>query len=100
MTFAIASGDTRPSPSAAPTGITIMSLHHTTRALLGAGLIATAAMIATPVRAAPGDYHFEIVQVQSAGPGKSNITLRLVHVPDKKPVNDAVIFQSTADMGP
>jgi hypothetical protein len=41
-----------------------------------------------------------VVQVQPAGQGKSNVTLRLVHTPDKKPVNDAVIFQTSADMGP
>jgi hypothetical protein len=77
-----------------------MSLRHTTRALAGAAFIATAVLPAAPVRAAPADYRFEIVQVQPAGSGKSNITLRLVHVPDKKPVSDAVIFQSTADMRP
>jgi hypothetical protein len=77
-----------------------MNLHHTRRALAGAGLIATAALIAAPVRAAPADYRFEVVQVQSEGAGKSNVTLRLVHISDTKPVTDAVIFQSTADMGP
>lgn len=74
-----------------------MSLRYTTRAVIGACVIATAAL---PGIAAPADYRFEVVQVQSAGPGKSNVTLRLTHVPDKKPVTDAVIFQSTADMGP
>lgn len=77
-------------------GIDHMSLSHTTRAVIGASLLATAA----PVRAAPADYRFEVVQVQPAGPGTSDVTLRLVHVPDSKPVTDAVIFQSTADMGP
>lgn len=73
---------------------------HTTRALAGACLIATGALLAVPVRATPADYRFEVAQVQPAGPGKSNITLRVVHVPDEKPVSDAVVFQSTADMGP
>jgi YtkA-like len=77
-----------------------MNLHHTRRALAGVGLIATAALMAAPVRAAPADYRFEIVQVQPAESGKSNVTLRLVHIADTKPVTDAVIFQSTADMGP
>jgi len=72
---------------------------HTTRALAGACLIATGALLAAPVRAAPADYRFEVAQVQPAGPGKSNVTLRVVHVPDEKPVSDAVVFQSTADMG-
>ena len=66
------------------------------RAVVGASLLATA----VPVRAAPADYRFEVVQVQPAGPGTSDVTLRLVHVPDSKPVTDAVIFRSTADMGP
>ncbi len=77
-------------------GIDHMSLSHTTRAVIGASLLATAA----PVRAAPADYRFEVAQVQPAGPGVSDVTLRLVHVPDSKPVPGAVIFRSTADMGP
>ena len=54
--------------------------------------------MAAPVRAAPADYRFEIVQVQPAVSGKSNVTLRLVHIADTRPVTDAVIFQGTADM--
>jgi hypothetical protein len=77
-----------------------MNVRHDARAVAGACLIAGALLGAVPVRAAPVDYRFEIVQVESAGPGKSNITLRLLHTPDNKPVLDAVIFQSTADMGP
>jgi hypothetical protein len=77
-----------------------MTLYHNRRALAGVCLIATTALMAAPVRAAPADYRFEIVQVQSAESGKSNVTLRLVHIADTKPVTDAVIFQSTADMGP
>ena len=77
-----------------------MSIHHSARALLGACLIATAALHAAPVRAAASDYRFEVVEVKPAGPGKSNVTLRLIHTPDKKPVADAVLFQVTADMGP
>jgi len=81
-------------------GIDHMSFPHTTRAVIGASLLAAAALTAAPVRAAPADYRFEVVQVQPAGPGTSDVTLRLFHVPDNKPVTDAVIFQSTADMGP
>jgi hypothetical protein len=77
-----------------------MTFHHTTRALAGACLIATVAFRAGPVRAAAADYRFEVAQVQPAGAGKSNVTLRLLHTPDKKPVRDAVIFQVSADMGP
>ena len=77
-----------------------MTIQHMARALLGASLIATAALYAAPVRAVASDYRFEVVEVKPAGAGKSNVVLRLVHTPDKKPVNDAVIFQVTADMGP
>jgi hypothetical protein len=77
-----------------------MNLHHARRPFAGVCLIATAAFMAAPVCAASTDYRFEIVQVQSGEPGKSNVTLRLVHIADAKPVTGAVIFQSTADMGP
>jgi hypothetical protein len=77
-----------------------MSIHTITRALAGACLIATVASHASPLRAAAADYRFEVTQVQRAGAGKSTVTLRLLHAPDKKPVNDAVIFQVSADMGP
>ena len=78
-----------------------MTFPHITRALAGVGLIATMAHPTGPAHAAASDYRFEVTQVQSAGhPGKSNVTLRLLHTPDKKPVSDAVIFQVSADMGP
>ena len=77
-----------------------MTVHHVTRALAGVCIIATAALQADPVHAGAADYQFEVTQVQPAGPGKSHVTLRLLHTPDKKPVSDAVIFQVSADMGP
>ena len=77
-----------------------MTFPRITRALAGVGLVATVALQAGPVRAGAADYHFEVTQVQPAGSGKSNVTLRLLHTPDKKPVSDAVIFQVSADMGP
>ena len=56
----------------------------------------------TPIgnAAGTGDYLFEATEVQPAGPGKSRVTLRLVHLPDRQPIEDAVILQATADMGP
>ena len=77
-----------------------MTFAHITRALAGVCLIATVALQAGPAQAAASDYRFEVTQVQPAGAGKNNVTLRLVHTPDKKPVSDAVIFQVSADMGP
>jgi hypothetical protein len=77
-----------------------MTFPRITRALAGVGLVATVALQAGPVRAGAADYHFEVTQVQPTGSGKSNVTLRLLHTPDKKPVSDALIFQVSADMGP
>jgi hypothetical protein len=69
------------------------------RRIAGACLVATLALQVAPVHAAAADYHFDVAEVKPAGPGKSDVTLRLTHTPDKKPVSDAVIFQVTADMG-
>jgi hypothetical protein len=77
-----------------------MTFPRITRALAGVVLVATVALQAGPVRAGAADYHFEVTQVQPAGSGKSNVTLRLLHTPDEKPVSDAIIFQVSADMGP
>jgi predicted metal-binding membrane protein len=50
--------------------------------------------------AAPNNYRFEVAGVQAAGPGKTTVAVRLVHVPDKKPVEGAVILEAKTDMGP
>lgn len=71
-----------------------------THTLAGACLIAAAALHPAPAHAAAADYRFEIAEVKPAGTGKSDITLRLTHTPDKKPVTNAVIFEVKADMGP
>ena len=39
---------------------------------------------AAPVHAAAADYRFEVAEVKPAGTGKSDVTLRLIHTPDKK----------------
>lgn len=50
--------------------------------------------------AKPG-YRFELVgQPVKTGPGVSVVSVRLVHLSDKKPVPKAVIFETRADMGP
>jgi DMSO/TMAO reductase YedYZ molybdopterin-dependent catalytic subunit len=66
---------------------------------LGAALLTLSALAATAV-AAPTDYRFELAQAQPAGPGKTDLTVRLIHVPDKKPVAGAVLFETKADMTP
>ncbi len=64
----------------------------------GVLLFATAPLTSTI--AAPNDYRFEAVEVQAAGPGKTTVSVRLVHVPDNKPIEGAVIIESKTDMGP
>ena len=70
-----------------------------TRTLCGAVLLTTS-MFASSAGAAPTDYRFELAQAQPAGPGKTDLSVRLIHVPDKKPVAGAVLFETKADMTP
>jgi hypothetical protein len=77
-----------------------MNTKTITHALAGVCLVATAAFASAPAHAAATDYRFEIADVKPAGTGKSDVTLRLIHTPDKKPVPDAVLFEIKADMGP
>jgi hypothetical protein len=77
-----------------------MRYHLHARALIGAALFAASTLVAAYGLAAPNDYRFELVQAQPAGPGKTAITVRLVHVPDNKPVAGAVLFETKTDMGP
>src|SRR5215469_11531214 len=77
-----------------------MRFHRSARALIGAAYLVTSALIAGHAVAAPTDYRFELVQAQPAGPGKTNVSVRLVHVPDNKPIAGAVLFESKTDMGP
>jgi hypothetical protein len=74
-----------------------MRYHQHVRAFIGAVIFAASTVVAA---ATPDDYRFELVAAQPAGPGKTNVTVRLVHVPDKKPVAGAVLFESKTDMGP
>ncbi len=67
---------------------------------LGAALGAGAILIGSAAFAAATDYRFEVAKVQPVGEGKTDVAVRLVHAVDGKPVTDAVIFESKADMGP
>ena len=77
-----------------------MRFHLHPRALIGAAIFAASTLVAAYGRAAPNDYRFELVQAQLAGPGKTAVTVRLVHVPDSKPVAGAVLLDTKTDMGP
>lgn len=72
---------------------------RSTGAVLAAGAATFAAAVAItlsgPAWAAPQDYRFELVQVASAGPGRSDVTVRLVRATDGKPVADADISAKT-----
>jgi hypothetical protein len=70
------------------------------RAFIGAAIFAASTLAAAFVLAAPNDYRFELVRAQPAGPGKTAVSVRLVHVPDSKPVVGAVLFETKTDMGP
>ena len=78
----------------------IVRFHLHARALIGAVLLMASALAAAHSLAAPNDYRFELVRAQPAGPGKTTVTVRLVHAPDSKPVDGAVLFESKTDMGP
>ena len=53
-----------------------------------------------PAFAKADDYRFELVGKVQAKVGKNTVQVRLVHAADGKLVPDAVIFESSADMGP
>jgi YtkA-like len=78
----------------------IMRFHLPARALIGAAILAASTFVAAYGLAAPNDYRFELVQTQPAGPGKTAVTVRLIHVPDSTPVAGAVLFETKTDMGP
>jgi hypothetical protein len=72
-----------------------------TRILASAAALACGfAYFTLPARAAATDYHFELVGKPQLSGQKDIVQVRLVHATDGKPVSDAVIFESTADMGP
>lgn len=77
------------------------TFHRSKPALLLATSLAVALAGAMHAYAAARDYRFELAgQPQPAPGGKSVVPVRLVHVPDGKPVAGAVVFESKADMGP
>ena len=76
-----------------PVAATVAALALVASSILDGGLL-------SPGFAAAKDYRFE-----AAGPpvksGKTTlIKVRLLHLPDEKPVSDAIIIQTKLDMGP
>lgn len=72
--------------------------------LFHVGAVALASAIAafsgTPARAGAADFRFELAGAPRLAGTTDIVGVRLIHVPDGKPVDGAVIFESTADMGP
>ncbi len=68
----------------------------------GAAALALTVLVGTTGSwSAAADYRFETAGKPQPSPGgKSIVSVRLVHVPDKKPVPGAIIIQTKADMGP
>jgi hypothetical protein len=54
----------------------------------------------SPTLAAAKDYRFELIGAPVKSGKATLIKLRLIHVPDGKPVPGAIIIQSKLDMGP
>lgn len=53
-----------------------------------------------PAMAASQDYRFELAGPPTRSANATLVKVRLIHLPDGKPVPGAVIFQSKFDMGP
>jgi hypothetical protein len=69
-------------------------------AVLGTGTAVATSLLAPAAFSAASDYRFELASARPAGPGKTDVTIRLVRVRDGRPVPDAVVFQTRADMAP
>lgn len=65
-----------------------------------AALGCACALSTIPAFAKAGDYRFELAGRPQPNGGGDIVQVRLVHASDSKPVPDAVIFESSADMGP
>jgi hypothetical protein len=70
----------------------------TTRHLIAAAMLA--ATTASIAWADAGDYNFELAGPPVVSGAVTTVKVRLIHLPDKKPIADAVIFETRFDMGP
>lgn len=70
------------------------------RTILTAGLAITAVVagISGVALADPKDYRFEAVDPQVAVSPAATIAIRLIHLPDGKPVAGAIVFQPRMEM--
>lgn len=66
---------------------------------LSLGVVAGVA-VSAPAFAAAKDYRFELFGKPQAAGGKDVVQIRLVHTPGDRPVSNAVVFETKADMAP
>ena len=68
--------------------------------VIAGALIATALASSTALGGA-GDYRFELAGAPQKSPlGASIVSVKLIHVPNNKPVSGALVIGEKADMGP
>jgi hypothetical protein len=68
-----------------------------------AAILAAIALLATASSGfgAAKDYQFELAgPPQNNGKGVSVVSVRLLHLPDRRPASGAIVIESRADMGP
>jgi YtkA-like len=74
------------------------NMHTLMAAIVAASILPT---LATNSFASAKDYRFELAGTpQKEGHGANVVSVKVVHLPDNKPVTGAIIIQSRADMGP
>jgi predicted metal-binding membrane protein len=81
-------------------GVMVMAAPQVLPTFMADGMGMAAPATLTGTIPASADYRFEVVEAQAAGPGKTTVTVRLVHVADNKPVKGAVILEAKTNMGP
>jgi len=82
--------------------MSVMSSGRTVAAYVRNAVLASVILLlpTAPTIAAPQDYRFELAGPSTTAATATLVKVRLIHVPDGKPVPGAVIFQSKFDMGP
>lgn len=66
--------------------------------LIAGATVALAAGTAGTAFADPKDYRFEAIQPQVKAAADAVVVLRLIHLPDRQPVKDVIIFSSKMEM--
>ena len=81
-------------------GVVVLAIPQVLPTFVASSMVMAAATTQTSTIFTNPDYRFEVVEVRQVGPGKTAVAVRLMHVPDNKPVEGAVIPEAKTDMGP